>query len=79
MLKPLCGRGIHNSFWHKQSTFATGSYLGRTIDETAAGEAFDKTAKMLGLPLSPARPLIDKFARKENVQLSNLLSRKFLF
>jgi N6-L-threonylcarbamoyladenine synthase len=34
--------------------------LGETIDD-AAGEAFDKTAKLLGLPY-PGGPLIDKFA-----------------
>lgn len=36
--------------------------LGETIDD-AAGEAFDKTGKMLGLPY-PAGPAIDKLARK---------------
>ena len=35
--------------------------LGQTIDD-AAGEAFDKTAKMLGLPY-PGGPLIDKHAK----------------
>jgi len=35
--------------------------LGETIDD-AAGEAFDKTAKMLGLPY-PGGPLIDKYAQ----------------
>jgi len=34
--------------------------IGETIDD-AAGEAFDKTAKMLGLPY-PGGPLIDKYA-----------------
>jgi len=34
--------------------------IGETIDD-AAGEAFDKTAKLLGLPY-PGGPLIDKFA-----------------
>lgn len=34
--------------------------IGKTIDD-AAGEAFDKSAKMLGLPY-PGGPLIDKFA-----------------
>lgn len=34
--------------------------LGQTIDD-AAGEAFDKTAKLLGLPY-PGGPLIDKYA-----------------
>jgi N6-L-threonylcarbamoyladenine synthase len=36
--------------------------LGETIDD-AAGEAFDKTGKMLGLPY-PAGPLIDKHAQE---------------
>ena len=36
--------------------------LGNTIDD-AAGEAFDKTAKMLGLPY-PGGPLVDKYAQQ---------------
>ncbi len=36
--------------------------LGKTIDD-AAGEAFDKTGKLLGLPY-PAGPQIDKLAKK---------------
>jgi len=35
--------------------------IGTTIDD-AAGEAFDKTAKMLGLPY-PGGPLVDKYAK----------------
>ncbi len=38
--------------------------LGQTIDD-AAGEAFDKTAKILGLPY-PGGPLIDKHAKLGN-------------
>ena len=38
--------------------------LGQTIDD-AAGEAFDKSAKMLGLPY-PGGPLIDKYASLGN-------------
>jgi N6-L-threonylcarbamoyladenine synthase len=38
--------------------------LGETIDD-AAGEAFDKSAKLLGLPY-PGGPLIDKFAKDGN-------------
>src|SRR6478609_8175966 len=38
--------------------------IGETVDD-AAGEAFDKTAKMLGLPY-PGGPLIDKYAREGN-------------
>ena len=38
--------------------------LGETLDD-AAGEAFDKSAKLLGLPY-PGGPLIDKYAREGN-------------
>lgn len=38
--------------------------IGETIDD-AAGEAFDKSAKLLGLPY-PGGPLIDKYANKGN-------------
>lgn len=38
--------------------------IGETIDD-AAGEAFDKSAKMLGLPY-PGGPLIDKYAAEGN-------------
>ncbi len=38
--------------------------LGRTLDD-AAGEAFDKAAKMLGLPY-PGGPAIDRLARQGN-------------
>lgn len=38
--------------------------VGETTDD-AAGEAFDKTAKILGLPY-PGGPLIDKYAREGN-------------
>ena len=44
--------------------------IGSTIDD-AAGEAFDKSAKMLGLPY-PGGPLIDKYAK-----LGNPLKFKF--
>lgn len=44
--------------------------LGQTIDD-AAGEAFDKTAKLLGLPY-PGGPLIDQYAKEGN-------PRAFLF
>lgn len=40
--------------------------LGETLDD-AAGEAFDKSAKILGLPY-PGGPLIDKYAQKGNAQ-----------
>src|SRR5690606_31558381 len=38
--------------------------LGETIDD-AAGEAFDKSAKLLGLPY-PGGPLIDRYAKEGN-------------
>ena len=38
--------------------------LGETIDD-AAGEAFDKCAKLLGLPY-PGGPLVDKYAKEGN-------------
>ena len=38
--------------------------LGETIDD-AAGEAFDKVAKMLGIPY-PGGPIVDKMAKKGN-------------
>ncbi|MBC7424663.1 MAG: tRNA (adenosine(37)-N6)-threonylcarbamoyltransferase complex transferase subunit TsaD [Ferruginibacter sp.] len=40
--------------------------IGETIDD-AAGEAFDKTAKLLGLPY-PGGPLIDKYAAGGNAK-----------
>ncbi len=40
------------------------SVVGETIDD-AAGEAFDKSAKLLGLPY-PGGPLIDKYAKLGN-------------
>ncbi len=40
--------------------------IGQTIDD-AAGEAFDKTAKILGLPY-PGGPLVDKYAKEGNPQ-----------
>ena len=44
--------------------------IGETIDD-AAGEAFDKSAKILGLPY-PGGPLIDKYAQTGN-------AKRFLF
>lgn len=48
----------------KVSSFDTFEILGETIDD-AVGEAFDKTAKLLGLPY-PGGPLVDKYAREGN-------------
>ncbi|MEA3317046.1 MAG: tRNA (adenosine(37)-N6)-threonylcarbamoyltransferase complex transferase subunit TsaD [Bacteroidota bacterium] len=44
--------------------------IGKTIDD-AAGEAFDKCAKVIGLPY-PGGPMIDKYAKEGN-------ANKFLF
>lgn len=43
--------------------------IGHTIDD-AAGEAYDKTAKILGLPY-PGGPLIDKYAQQGNPKAFN--------
>jgi N6-L-threonylcarbamoyladenine synthase len=48
----------------KVSDHLTMEIVGETIDD-AAGEAFDKTAKMLGLPY-PGGPLVDKYAQQGN-------------
>ena len=49
----------------KVDDYGTMKILGQTIDD-AAGEAFDKTGKMLGLPY-PAGPLIDRHAQQGQV------------
>lgn len=56
--------------------------IGESIDD-AAGEAFDKTAKMLGLPY-PGGPMIDKYAAEGNPQrftfpISSLPNYQFTF
>ena len=48
----------------KVSNYKTFEILGETIDD-AVGEAFDKSAKILGLPY-PGGPLIDKYAKLGN-------------
>ena len=48
----------------KVSDNYTFELIGQTLDD-AAGEAFDKTAKLLGLPY-PGGPLIDKHAKNGN-------------
>lgn len=48
----------------KVSDFFSMEVIGETIDD-AAGEAFDKVAKMLNLPY-PGGPLVDKFAKLGN-------------
>ncbi|MEL6810543.1 MAG: tRNA (adenosine(37)-N6)-threonylcarbamoyltransferase complex transferase subunit TsaD [Bacteroidota bacterium] len=53
---------------HTQIVKVTGYFemevIGETIDD-AVGEAFDKSAKILGLPY-PGGPLVDKYAQKGN-------------
>ena len=56
--------------------------IGQTIDD-AAGEAFDKAAKILGLPY-PGGPLIDKYAKEGNPKkfkfsIANLPNLDFSF
>jgi N6-L-threonylcarbamoyladenine synthase len=46
----------------KVSDYYTTELIGQTLDD-AAGEAFDKSAKLLGLPY-PGGPLIDKHAKE---------------
>lgn len=48
----------------KVKDFLNFELIGETIDD-AAGEAFDKSAKLLGLPY-PGGPLIDKYAKSGN-------------
>ncbi len=48
----------------KVNDYFSQEILGTTIDD-AAGEAFDKTAKILGLPY-PGGPLVDKYAKLGN-------------
>lgn len=47
--------------------FLTMQVIGETTDD-AVGEAFDKTAKLLGLPY-PGGPLIDKYAMRGNPEV----------
>ena len=48
----------------KVSDYFKMEVIGQTLDD-AVGEAFDKSAKILGLPY-PGGPLIDKYAREGN-------------
>ncbi|MBT8191089.1 MAG: tRNA (adenosine(37)-N6)-threonylcarbamoyltransferase complex transferase subunit TsaD [Bacteroidia bacterium] len=52
----------------KANSYLEFEILGQTLDD-AAGEAFDKTGKMLGLPY-PAGPIIDKHAKNGTVKYS---------
>ncbi len=53
-----------NSQIIKVANYLEMEIIGRTIDD-AAGEAFDKCAKVMGLPY-PGGPFIDKYAKKGN-------------
>lgn len=55
--------GGHTQIVRVDSFFSM-EVLGETLDD-AIGEAFDKTAKILGLPY-PGGPLIDKYAKEGN-------------
>jgi len=55
--------GGHTHLYHVEG-FGRYTTLGRTIDD-AAGEAFDKSAKIMGMPY-PGGALIDKLARSGN-------------
>ena len=60
--------GGHTQIVLCESPFAM-QVLGETIDD-AAGEAFDKSAKLLGLPY-PGGPLVDKYAQSGNAERFN--------
>ncbi len=59
----LVASGGHSSLFHVTS-FQQFSVIGRTRDD-AAGEAFDKVAKILGLPY-PGGPIISKLSAQGN-------------
>ncbi|HEY5672477.1 MAG TPA: tRNA (adenosine(37)-N6)-threonylcarbamoyltransferase complex transferase subunit TsaD [Malonomonas sp.] len=63
---PFLAAAISGGHTHLFRVDGIGQYrlLGRTVDD-AAGEAFDKVAKMLGLPY-PGGPVIDKLAAKSD-------------
>jgi N6-L-threonylcarbamoyladenine synthase len=61
----LIASGGHTSLYHVKS-WTEPELLGQTLDD-AAGEAFDKAAKMLGLGY-PGGPAIDKLAKTGNAQ-----------
>lgn len=60
---PFLAAAVSGGHTHLFRVDGIGQYrlLGRTVDD-AAGEAFDKVAKMLGLPY-PGGPVIDKLAQ----------------
>ncbi|MFD1294580.1 tRNA (adenosine(37)-N6)-threonylcarbamoyltransferase complex transferase subunit TsaD [Lutibacter holmesii] len=58
----------------KISDYFTMEVLGETLDD-AVGEAYDKSAKILGLPY-PGGPLVDKYARLGNPKAFNFTKPK---
>ena len=70
--------GVNISGGHTQivrvKNYLNFELIGETIDD-AAGEAFDKSAKLLGLPY-PGGPLIDKYAKDGNPNASAYSSAK---
>jgi N6-L-threonylcarbamoyladenine synthase len=61
----LTASGGHTSLY-KITDFGAYTVLGQTVDD-AAGEAFDKIAKLIGLPY-PGGPLIEKLAQEINFE-----------
>jgi len=63
---PFLALAVSGGHTHLFRVDGIGKYrlLGRTVDD-AAGEAFDKVAKMLGLPY-PGGPVIDKLAQQSD-------------
>ena len=59
----LIASGGHTNLYHVQA-WGEVRLMGRTLDD-AAGEAFDKAARMLGLDY-PGGPVIDRLAREGN-------------
>jgi N6-L-threonylcarbamoyladenine synthase len=58
----------------KISNYFTMEILGETLDD-AVGEAYDKSAKILGLPY-PGGPLVDKYAKLGNPKAFNFTKPK---
>ena len=58
------GHGGHTQIVRVDDYFQM-QVLGETIDD-AVGEAYDKSAKILGLPYPGGKPLIDKYAQLGN-------------
>lgn len=67
--------GGHNEIWYMQDMW-TRERLGQTQDD-AAGEAFDKVAKMMGLSY-PGGPIISKLAEEYTGESTSLFPRVFL-